>query len=866
MTVGAVELPSGLVTFVFTDIEGSTRLFHRLGDRYVEMLEQHRSLLREACTRNGGAPISEDGDSSFMAFPSPAQGLRACAEAQAAMSKADWPDRVEPRVRMGLHTGMAWPHRGDYIAIAVHQAARVMAAANGGQVIASQFTVEAADSLDRSGLQSLGRYRVRDFEEPVELYQISAAGSPADFPAPRALPADRHNIVRPATETIGRDDTITAVVERIRAGRCLTLIGPGGVGKTRVAVDVGVHIAPEWSDGVWFVDLAPITDGGQVVPALAEAIGASRGPDGDRWADVIGQLRDRRAVVILDNGEHMLPTCRELIPALLAECQGVGVLTTSREPVRIPGETLWPVKPLDTPGDDASAAAVGSSPSVRLFVERGAEVRPGFALDADSGPIVAEICRHLDGIPLFIELAAANLAVQSGAEILGGLEDRFRSLEARNPDTPQRHRTVENVVGWSFRLLGETEQQAFLRLSVFGTSFTLQAALAAVAETTGDGDSPQVVWSLVDRSLLSADLTASDTRYRMLEPVRRYARTLLYESGETAGVAENVAGFFLDSIGPWRAEDARWRGEVGAEIRNLQALVPMLSPGSQELAQQVAITIGRFHDTSHSFREGIEELTRYADMLTEPTATRSSLLATLAYLHLRTGDSEAAEELVGTAIELREEHGAPEWDEVGVERNLGEIARRRGAFDEAARIASEALKRPLGDRGRSRMLNLLGTSLAALGDFDTAYDACATELELNEKLGYEENIAASHGNLAEVAMRRGDLASAARHQLACLELASAQGLAPMMAFSMLVAARIAGSRREWATAVQLQTRAEAILSDVGLALYEDDRAEIDQLKADAQEALGAAGFIDSIAAGSSLPITEAVHLTQSVLR
>ena len=863
METPTIGLPSGLVTFLFSDIEGSTRLFHRLGDGYVEALEQTRSIVREATIRHRGHHVSDQGDSSFLAFSSADDAAVAASDAQHMLGEARWPDDVPLRVRMGLHTGMAWPHRDNYIALAVHQAARVMAAAHGGQTLFSEHSVQELGDEARAGLTFLGRYRLRDFDDPVGLYQLSE-GPVGEFPAVRALPADSHNIVRRPTETLGREELIVETAELVRAGSLITLIGPGGVGKTRIAAEVGTKIAPEWPDGVWMVDLAPVRDEELVVSSIAEAIGAARRPGRDRWGDVLDHLRVARAVVVLDNCEHLLRTCRDLVDSMLAECPGVAVLATSREPIRLPGEVLRPVGPLAAPPVGAGLEDIRAAPAVRLFTQRAAAVRPGFSITEENASTVADISRHLDGLPLFLELAAANVAVQSVADILAGLRDRFGGLRA--PDSvPERHRTVDGVLDWSYRLLAEPERSAFRRLSVFGSSFALDMATVAIAEDSSGTSPAELVWSLVDRSLVTVDLTANDTRYRLLETVRVYARRLLDEAHETAAVGERLAHEYLDRLGPRMPADVRWTGEVATELDNLREVVSSLPQQHQELAQQLAYTIGRFHDTVHAFGEGIDELTRYVDTLRAPTATRSSVLVMLAYLHLRTGEVDIAEELVESASLLRETHEAPDWDDVGVDRTRGEIARRRGDLTEAVAIARDALDRPLSDRGRSRMLNLLCTASAALGDLDSAYEACLEELELNQRLGYDEYVAAARGNLAEVAMRRGDMVAAAGHQRACLDLATAQGSQPMMAFSMLVAARVAASAEHWETAIRLQTCADELLEEIGLALYEDDRAELEAVSDAAKQALGPGAFAAVIDEGGQMSIPDGVRMADEVL-
>ncbi len=860
------DAPRGIVTFVFTDIEGSTRLFRQLGDRYVDLLSRHREILRDAWVSHNGYEVGTEGDSFFVAFPSAHDAVEACVAGQRGLEGEAWRGGTGLRVRMGIHTGLASPHDGNYVALSVHEAARVMSAAHGGQILVTQRTVESLGA-GGFGLRPLGRFRLRSFDEPVRLYQVVGPGLHRDFPAVRALPADGHNLVRLPTETVGRDDTIAAVADEVAARRLVTLVGPGGVGKTRIAAEVGMRIAPSWEDGVWLVDLSGVAEPGLVPAAVADAIGASTHTEGDRWDDVVDHLESRRAVIILDDCEHVVAACRELASAMFASCDDVGVLATSREPLRAPGELLWHVAPLAAPDAPApSPDAVLASPAGRLFTERGASARPGFTVTEDNAAAVAEICRRLDGLPLLLELAAAHLSAQSPAEILAGFEDRFRNLRSPDPGLPERHRTVEGLLGWSYRLLDEDQRTAFRRLSVFATSFSIGTATPAVAgDGIEDADVPQLLWLLADRSLVVADLGANETRYRLLETVRDYARRLLDEHGETEAVAANAASGLLERVGPWLPADRRWVSDVGVELDDLRGLVPLIRPEQQELAQQLGCTIGIYHDARQTFREGIRELNRYVRALEQPSATRVSLLTTLAYLHLRTGDAGAAEELVEQARELEREHGAPAWDDVAVDRTRGEIARRSGDLEGAVAVARQALDRPLSDRGRARMYNLLGTTLAALGDLQASYEACSSELELNRAIGYEAYIASAEGNLAEVAMRLGEVGTAASHQRSCLDLGLALGSPAMLAFSLIMAARVAGSRREWDTAAQLHARGEALLGETGLILYDDDRRESDELLAEARSQIGDERFEATMRAGRDLEVTDAVKLADSVL-
>ena len=861
------DLPRGMVTFLLTDIEGSTRLLHQLGDRYPGLLERHREILRQALVDHGGHEMSVEGDSLFAAFATAPEAVAATTAAQQALSNEAWPDGAAVRVRMGLHTGLASPRGGNYVALAVHQTARVAAAGHGGQVLVSEHTVNTLGPDHGFRFRPLGRYRLRDFSQPVRLYQLLGPGLLDEFPAVRALPAEGHNIVPHRTETIGRDEVIDFLASQIVPGGTVTLTGPGGVGKSRLATEVALRIASQWEDGVWLVDLVGVTEPELVPGAVAAAVGAPGRPDTVHWDDLVFHLENRRAAVIMDNCEHLAHSCGELVDSLIAACPGVGVLATSREPLRAASEILWPVEPLAVPtGTRPGPEEVLGAPAGQLFWQRGMAARPGFSVDESNGATVAAICRRVEGIPLLIELAAAHLSAQSPAEILAGLEDQLRFLRSPDTRTASRHRTVQGLLDWSYRLLTSQEQAALRRLSVFATNFSQTTASPAVTDDNLDeGEVPVLLWSLVDCSLVGADLSGTETRYRLLETVRSYARRHLDEQGETETVAVQLSRWFLDRLGPWLPADRLWVSRVGDELENIRSLIPLIPLADQEVAQQIACSIGRYHDATQTFRKGIASLSPLVGALDQATPSRVSLLTTLADLHLRTGEIGLAEQLLDEAELLRQDIGAAEWDDVAVERTRGEIARRKGDLEGAMEIARQALALDISDRGRSRMYNLLGTTSGALGDYAAAYEACSRELELQELLGYEGYIASAHGNLAETALRLGDVAAAARHQKQCLDLGVSQGTPAMVAFSLMVAARVAAWREDWATAASLHSRAEVMLEEIGLALYEDDRRESDALLGRVTDRLGHDGLQRAFDRGRRMSLSEVVQLADGLL-
>lgn len=853
------SLPSGIVTFVFTDVEGSTRLLRRLGDTYADVLDRHLDLLSSAWDEHGGHPVDTAGDGVFVAFADATGAVQACAAAQRRLNAEPWPEGADVRARIGVHTGLAAPRSGSYRSLAVHEAARVMAAAHGGQVLLTDATVGRLRALDSVAIAPLGRYRVRDFEEPVQLFQLSGSDLPSAFPAVRALPADRHNLVPAPTSFHGRDQEVADVSALLGPGRLVTLSGPGGVGKTRLATEIGCRAAATWHDGVWLVDLAPLDDPSLLAPALATALGVP-GRGGDRWAEVVAHLRERQALLVLDNCERLARPCAAAVDELLAACRACGVLATSRAPLGSVRERLVRIPPLAVDGQ-------GTGPAVALFLDRMAAVRDDLHPDEGALATVAAICRELDGLPLALELAAARLAVLSPDEVLDGLEHRFDLLRTRNLAVPERQRTLEALLEWSDRLLDDAERACLRRLGVFGGSFSVAGAVAAVG---GDGVRPEVVpelvWSLVDTSLATADLTASPTRYRLLGSVRAFARDRLADRGEVESVAVRLARWYAETIGPECRHHRGWTSEAGVELDNVRALVPLVATSDPALAQQLAFTVGRHLEAVGSAQEGVVELRRHVDLLDAATPERISLLTTLADLHLRTGDIPAAQTVLREAEALHRRVGRlPRWDDVALERTRGELAHRVGDHAANAAAARRALAGDISLRGRARMWSQLGIASFALGDVDAGAHAFEEELAAFEALGDELYAASAHGNLAEAALRRQDPATAARHQRACLELGLELGTPVMVAFSLIVAARLAAMGGRWDTATTLHRHAESILAMTGVVLYDDDRRLSDEMLASARAALGPSAFSAAQAAGESLELPAAAALADRVL-
>jgi predicted ATPase len=652
-------------------------------------------------------------------------------------------------------------------------------------------------------------------------------------------------------------------------GRILTLVGAGGVGKTRLALELGLCAADDWPDGVWLLDLSPLTDGGSLISALGAATGAPAAEGVDPWGEVIAHLEGSRALIILDSCEHLVAECAQVAHVIVDRCPGCAVLATSRERLGCQREQVWRVQPLQVPPlTTVTASDALASPAVQLFAQRARSVQHGFVLDDASASSVVAICQRLDGLPLAIELAAARLAASSPADILRGLNDRFRLLRSHDPSRPERQRTMEALLEWSDRLLDDAERRCLRRLGVFGGSLSLEAAMAAVADEGIDQeDVPELVWSLVDKSLLGVDSTANETRYRMLDSIRDFSVRRLAEHKETSTVAARLALWYLDRIGPTHRHAQGWTSAVGVELDNVRNLVALVGISDQAQAQELAFTVGAYFDAVQQYRDGISELSRHLHALPEPTPARAALVALLAFTNLRVGNVDTARREIDAAARLQEEVGQlPVWYDDGIERAKGDMYLRTGQYEAAATVSRSALARPLSLRGQASMWSQLGISAASMGELEGAQYAFERELSAVEQLDDEVNQATAEGNLAESSLRQGLIATAARYQIAALNHAMELGSPVMVAFGLILAAHIASRAAEWEDATKLHAKAEELLGATSIVLYDVDREASERLMGEARLQLGEPVFVSACTAGQSWDTPTAAQAAEDVLR
>jgi predicted ATPase/class 3 adenylate cyclase len=527
------------VTFLFTDIAGSTALLRRVGEQvYGQVLADHHTVIRSALAAHDGTEVDTQGDGFFATFASPRACLAAVLAMQRGLATHAWPDGERVQVRMGVHTGEATQTVTGLVGFDVHRAARVAAVAHGGQVLVSETTASLVDGRLPVGvaLVDLGLHRLKDMARPERLYQLSGAGLAADFPPLRSLdnPALRHNLPLQLTPFIGRSKELAAVTALVAARRIVTLTGAGGCGKTRLGLQVAAGLLDGSGDGVWLIELATVADGEAVAPAIAAVLGVPEQPGRPTVEVLADALEPQEMLIVLDNCEHLISSVAKVTDVIGHRCPRVHVLATSREPLGIGGEVVYRVPSLSLPdGDDNEADSSGPSDAVALFVDRAKTHGVDLSTTGGSGELVVSVCRRLDGMPLAIELAAARLRSMSLATLHDRLDQRFRLLTGGSRTALERQQTLRAAVSWSYALLTNPEQLLFQRLAAFAGGFDLDAAEAVCG--FGDiaaFDVAELLGSLVDKSLVIAERADDAVSYRLLETIRQFAAERLIEAGE----------------------------------------------------------------------------------------------------------------------------------------------------------------------------------------------------------------------------------------------------------------------------------------------------------------------------------------------
>ncbi|HYK95291.1 MAG TPA: AAA family ATPase [Candidatus Dormibacteraeota bacterium] len=636
---GVLASPTGTVTFLFSDIEGSTRILETLGPRYDEVLGRHRSILRAAFAAHGGIERGTEGDSFFVAFPDAAGAVAAAADATRGLASAAWPDGATIRVRVGLHTGQGRLVDDDYVGIDVHRAARIAGAAHGGQVLLSESTRILVERSLPAGVQirDMGEHPLKDLPAPEHLYQLAIEGQPTDFPPIRSLAPSVRNLPAQLPTIVGRERDVEAVARLLEQSPIVTVTGPGGTGKTRLVQEVARTVVGSGPIDVVFVPLAALTDATLIPVEILRALGMDVAAAKDPVERLVEAMRARRTRLVLDNLEQ-LAVAGPVIRTLLDRVPTLSVLVASQAALHVAGEQEYALQPLalnDGVQGAAPGEAVGeaASPAVRLFVERARAVRADFELDSSNVATVAAICARVDGLPLAIELAAAQVKLLSPAAILERIEDRLGALASRRTDLPERQRTLRATVAWSYDLLGDEERRLFRRLAVFagGARLTEVEGIARAAPPVPDAI--DVLETLVDRSLVRVVRTNDDSRIALLETMRDFGREVLGEAGELEAIQAAHAQLYRDLARQgepayYTSSRRLWLDRIAAEHDNLRAALDELAAaGSLTQALDLASDLWRFWQQRGHLIEGRERLDALLAAAERPGAPAVDLLA-----------------------------------------------------------------------------------------------------------------------------------------------------------------------------------------------------------------------------------------------
>jgi predicted ATPase/class 3 adenylate cyclase len=667
------ELPTGTVTFLFSDIEGSTRLLQALGDRFSALLAEHASIIRSAIATCGGVEVGTEGDSFFVVFRTPAEALQAAVEIQRGLAAHDWPDGAAVRVRIGVHTGEGILGPGGYVGIDVNRAARISDAAHGGQVIVSEATRALCEHglPEGTSFEDLGRHRLKDILHLEHLYGLVIDGLPCDFPPPRTLDVRPNNLPLQLTSFIGRDREIAAVKGLLEGTRLLTLSGPGGTGKTRLALHVAAEVLTEYRDGAFFVDLSSLADPALVPSAIAGALGVQEVPGRPILEAVQEHLGPNELLLTIDNFEQVAEA-GPVVEALLTAAPRLKVLVTSRVVLSLRGEQEYAVPPLEPPDADDLPDLEGllGIEAVRLFLDRARAVNPRFEVTKENAPAVAAITARLDGLPLAIELAASRTKILSPEQILPRLQERLSILTSGPKTLPQRQRTLRDAIAWSHDLLDDQEAKLFARLSVFTGGWTIEGAEAVCDPTELGLDLLDGLTSLVDQSLVRRpESDGGQVRFSMLETIREFGQEQLHASGEFDRLRRSHGEYFLDLVLEAEphltaGDQVEWLDRCDRDHPNIRAALQWAIDTSEaERAQQAAGALWRFWQQRGHLAEGREWFKVILDL---PSGQRAS--------------SARAKALIGAGgmawwQKDRDAAGACYEEAVAIERELGDPGR-----------------------------------------------------------------------------------------------------------------------------------------------------------------------------------------------
>ncbi|MCC6174424.1 MAG: adenylate/guanylate cyclase domain-containing protein [Chloroflexi bacterium] len=875
-------LPSGTVTFLFTDIEGSTARWEHQPEAMRVALARHDALVREVIQAHGGYVVKTMGDAFHAAFPRAPDAVTAAMEAQRRLQAEPWGAIGPIRVRMALHTGAAEERDGDYYGPTLNRAARILSAGHGGQVLLSQATHELVRDVLPKGttLADLGEHRLKDLIRPERVFQLSSTGLGSDFPPLRTLDRHPNNLPIQTTPLIGREQAVAAVTTLLMHAdvRLVTLTGPGGIGKTRLALQVAAELASDFGDGVFFVELAPISDSGLVASRVAQTLGLADASGRPLLDVLVDRLRDRRVLLLLDNFEQVLDAA-SVVDDLLWRCPMLSALVTSRAPLQLRSEHEYPVPPLVLPaaGQPITPAALSQYEAVALFIDRATAIRPDFGVTNANAPAVAAICARLDGLPLAIELAAARTRLLAPEALLARLGHSLDLLTGGRRDLPARQQTLRSAIAWSYDLLHPPEQRLYRRLGVFVGGFTLEA-VETVCDQDGDLgiDILDGVGALIDASLVRQDHTVgNEPRFTMLETIREYALERLEASREASRAHLRHRDYFVtftESAAPELRgrQGTIWFDRLEEEHGNCRAALDAVEAESNgtDVAATMAGDLAWFWVMRGHGREAQGRVGRLVARTTGSPASRATLLGVAGFIGVQMGDIAAAIPCLERSLAL--------WQEIGDERGLAtglanlaaatwqrgdqatamvlieecvDLLRRVGARRPHSEIIATYVESPIATL--ARLSEYHGDRARAGSLFDEALSICRAN-------GDRHGIANALRGLGSLAFGEGATERAATLLQESLGLLRELVDAPCGTDNLEQLAYVATLRGQYVRAARFLGAAERLRNDAGIAPRPSARAVHDQTVAAACTALGEEAFTAEWSTGGEMTLQQAV--------
>jgi predicted ATPase/class 3 adenylate cyclase len=877
------ELPRGTVTFLFTDIEGSTALWEQDRAGMREAVDRQLAILHSLISAHHGVLYKTVGDGTQAAFASAEEALRAAVASQRALVAEDWGEMGPLTVRMALHAGEAVPDaRGDYLAAPLNRLARLLAAGHGSQILLARTVQQLSRGALPAGteLRDLGEHRLRDLLEPERVFQLVHPDLPTEFPPLKSLESRPNNLPRQPTPFLGREQQVGDVVALL--GRVdvhlLTLVGPGGTGKTRLGLQVAAEVLDDFADGVYFVPLAPLSDPELVLPTIAMTIGLREEGSQPLAERLHAFLTTKQLLLVLDNVEH-LAAAGPAVGELLGTSPGLKVLATSRVPLRLRAEREYAVPPLGLPRrkPPPPPEQLSQFEAVRLFIERAQAVKADFTIENATAPAVAEICWRLDGLPLAIELAAARIRMLSPQAMLARLEHRLPMLTGGARDAPERQRTLRNTIAWSYDLLLPEDQVLFRRLAVFAGGATFEA-IEAVTDPDGSLDVFGELERLLEQSLLRQEEGPDgEPRFSMLETIREFGLEQLEASGEVEAIRQRHGAFYLalveqaepELIGP---KQSTWLDRLEAEHDNLRAVLGWALARDVEAALRLVSGLKGFWLYRGHLSEGRAWLDRTLEASGEPGPLHVGALHGAGLLAGHLGDYRRAAAVQAAALDLARKFQDRRGEALAL-IELGFLASQEGDSVRSIGLleSSLAVWRELGEAwGTAMVLNNLGYTALLQSDFQRATVMLDEALALARVAGDRTHLGVILDSLGALAEGQGELGQATDHYREGLLLAQEIGDPISIAIGLRAVAGVAAKSGNPASAAQSWGAASGLMEAIGAPVPPEEQARYEGIIASVREQLGEASFSVALEEGRALPpdaaVSEALTLADKIIR